>query len=178
MFEKVLVPLDGSELAEAVLPFVAELSERCAAEIILLRVVPVPHDTATAAVYQPSMSLPGTAEDEVVARHPIYREQEMESARAETVRSLARAKERLSKVAEQVRVEVVFGRPAKRIVDFAEKEKVDLIAMSSHGRTGFGRWVVGSVADRVLRATAVPILLIRPPGAKERLQMSGVELNL
>ena len=177
MFEKVLVPLDGSELAEAVLPYVEELAQRRVSEIILLRVVRVPQDTTISTVFQPSMSLPGAAEDEVLARHPIYLEQEMESLRTETQRSLARAKERLSHVAAKVRVEVTFGRPAKQIVEYAEREQVDLLLLSTHGRTGFGRWVFGGVADRVLRATTIPILLIRPPGVRKYLRMPGVEAN-
>jgi nucleotide-binding universal stress UspA family protein len=165
MFKKVLVPLDGSELAQAVLPYVEELGQRCAAEIILLRVVPIPRDTATAPIYQAPMSIPGSTEDEVIARHPIHREQEIESVRVEMERSLAAAKERLNEAGLEARVVVLFGRPASRIVDYAAKEGVDLIAMSTHGRSGFSRWVFGSVADKVLRAAAIPILVIRPPGA-------------
>jgi len=175
MFEKMLVPLDGSELAEAVLPYVEDLAQRCASEVILLRVVPMPQDTTTVGVFQPSMSLPGAAYDEVLARHPIYREQEIEVLRTETERSLAGAKERLSQAVPKVRVEVAFGRPAKTIVEYAEKENVDLIAISTHGRTGFGRWVFGGVVDRVLRAATVPVLLIRPPGAGKLLRAPGVE---
>jgi nucleotide-binding universal stress UspA family protein len=55
---------------------------------------------------------------------------------------------------------------AAEIVDYAEVNNVDLIAMSTHGRTGVGRWVFGSVADRVLRGTTKPILLVRPSGAQ------------
>jgi nucleotide-binding universal stress UspA family protein len=58
---------------------------------------------------------------------------------------------------------VLFGRPSDRIVDFAEKEEVDLIALSTYGRSGLGRWAFGSVTKRVMRATAIPVLLIRPP---------------
>jgi nucleotide-binding universal stress UspA family protein len=174
MFDKVLVPLDGSELAEAVVPYVEDLAERCVAEVILLRVVPMPQDTATASIFQPSMSLPGSDYDEVPARHPIYRDQEIENLRTETVRSLNPIKERLSRVASKVRVEVAFGRPAKTIVDFAEREGVNLIALSSHGRGGFSRWVFGGVADRVLRGTTIPVLLIRPPGAGESSGPPGV----
>lgn len=177
MFERILVPLDGSELAEAVLPYVEDIARRRETELILLRVVPVPQDATIASIFQPSMSLPGTADDEVLARHPIYREQEIESLRSETERSLARAKERLGQVVSKVRVEVTIGRPARKIVDFAEREEVDLIVISSHGRTGFGRWVFGGVADRVLRATTIPVLLIRPPGIKKHLRLPGVETN-
>jgi nucleotide-binding universal stress UspA family protein len=175
MFTKVLVPLDGSEHAEAVLPFVEDLGQRCAAEIILLQVVPMPRDTATAPIFQAPMSLPGSTEDEVIARHPILRAQEIESRRVETERSLGSVKERLSNVGLSVRVEVLFGRPANRIVEYALKEEVDLIIMSTIGRSGFSRWMFGSVADKVLRAVAIPILLIRPPGAQRHGQLAAAE---
>jgi nucleotide-binding universal stress UspA family protein len=183
VFKKVLVPLDGSELAEAVLPYVEDLGKRCAAEIILLQVVATPPDRTTA-IYQPPRGdmpmqpLPDSADDVVIAQHPIYREQEMASLRAEAERSLVGAKERLSEAGLKARVEVLFGRPAEKIVEYALKEKVDLIAMATHGRSGFGRWVFGSVAEKVLRAVALPILLIRPPGADRYVQLPGVELKL
>lgn len=183
MFKKVLVPLDGSELAEAVLPYVEDLGKRCTAEVVLLQVVAMPHDRTTA-IYQPPrgdmpmQSLPESAEDVVITQHPIYREQEMASLRAEAELSLARAKERLSKAGLKTRVKVLFGRPAEKIVEYAMKEEVDLIAMATHGRSGFGRWVFGSVADKVLRAAALPILLIRPPGADRYSRLPGVEFKL
>jgi nucleotide-binding universal stress UspA family protein len=183
VFKKVLVPLDGSELAEAVLPYVEDLGKRCAAEVILLQVIAIPPDRATA-IYQPPKgdmpmaSLPESAEDVIIAQHPIYREQEMASLRAEAERSLAGVKEHLSKAGLKARVEVLFGRPAEKIVEYAVKEEVDLIAMATHGRSGFSRWVFGSVAEKVLRATAFPILLIRPPGAEKYIQLPGVELKL
>jgi nucleotide-binding universal stress UspA family protein len=58
------------------------------------------------------------------------------------------------------------------------KKETDLIAMTTHGRSGFSRWVFGSVAEKVLRATALPILLIRPPGADRYTRLPGVELKL
>ena len=178
MFEKVLVPLDGSELAEAVLPYVEDLGKRCAAELVLLRVVAMPPDKTTAAVYQPAVALPGSAEDLDVDQHPIYREQEMESLRGEAERSMAGAKNRLNEAGLEVRVEVLFGRTAERIAEYATKEEVDLIAMSTHGRSGFSRWVFGSVAQKVLRAVTVPILLIRPPGADRYGAFPAVDLKL
>jgi nucleotide-binding universal stress UspA family protein len=183
VFKKVLVPLDGSELAEAVLPYVEDLGKRCAAEVILLQVVATPPDRATA-IYRPlkgdmpTPPLPESAEDVTVAQHPIYQEQEMASLRAEAERSLARTKEHLSQAGLKVHVEVLFGRPAEKIVEYAMKEKVDLIAMATHGRSGFSRWVFGSVAEKVLRAIPLPVLLIRPPGADRYTQLPGVELNL
>jgi len=76
---------------------------------------------------------------------------------------LAGARRRLGEAGLQPRIEVLFGRPEERIVDHATKEDVDLIVISTHGRTGFGRWAFGSVAKRVMRATTIPVLMIRPP---------------
>ena len=79
MFNKVLVPLDGSDLAEAVLPYVEDIATRYSAEVILLRVVATPQDRWTVTVFQPPLAAPGSAEDVVPVPHPVYREQEMES---------------------------------------------------------------------------------------------------
>jgi nucleotide-binding universal stress UspA family protein len=162
MFRKVLVPLDGSEMAEVVLPYVENIGACYSAEVILLRVVPIPQDRLIATVYQPSMVVPGSPEDPVPLPHPVYQEQEMASLRGEAERTLAGARRRLAEAGLQPRIEVLFGRPEDRIVDYATKEDVDLIVISTHGRTGFGRWAFGSVAKRVMRATTIPVLMIRP----------------
>jgi nucleotide-binding universal stress UspA family protein len=165
MFGKVLVPLDGSEMAEAVLPYVEDVARCYSAEVILLRVVATPQDRSIATVFQPSLAVPGSTEDVTPVPHPVYREQEMESLRAEAERTLSGVRKGLIDAGLRTRIVVLFGRPAERIVEYATKEEVDLIAMSTYGRTGIGRWAFGSVAKRVMRATAIPVLLIRPPGA-------------
>ena len=174
VYGKVSVGLfNGKEL-----PYVEDLGGRCAAEIVLLRVIAMPAGKTKADVYQPAITLPGSALDVVVDQHPIYREQEMGSLRAEAEHSLARAKKRLTDAGLSVRVEVLFGQPAERIAEYAMKKKVDLIAMSTHGRSGLSRWVFGSVTEKVLRAVVVPILLIRPPGADRYSRLPAVELKL
>jgi nucleotide-binding universal stress UspA family protein len=97
-----------------------------------------------------------------VVQHPIYREQEMASLRVEAERCLNRIKKQLSDEGMQVRAEVVFGRPAEMIVDYALSQGADLIAMATHGRGGFRRRFFGSVTEKVLRTTDLPILLITP----------------
>jgi nucleotide-binding universal stress UspA family protein len=164
MFGKVLVPLDGSEMAKAVLPYMEDLATRYSAEVILLRVVATPQDRWTGTVFQPPLAVPGSSDDVVPAPHPVYREQEMESLRGEVERTLSVVRKRLREAGQSARIVVLFGRPADRIVEFATKEEVDLIAISTHGRTGLGRWAFGSVAKRIMRATAIPVLLIRPSG--------------
>ena len=64
-----------------------------------------------------------------------------------------------------VNVAVEMGKPAETILAFAEKHGIGRIVMSSHGRTGLGRWVFGSVADKVLRAANTTVVLVRPPGS-------------
>ena len=164
MFGKVLVPLDGSEMAEAVLPHVEDIAKRYSAEVILLRVVATPHDRSAASLFQPPLAVPGSTEDVIPVPHPVYRDQEIESLRVEVKRTLSGVRKRLSEAGLRTSIVVLFGRPADRIVEYANKEEVDLIALSTYGRTGLGRWAFGSVAKRVMRATSIPVLLIRPPG--------------
>lgn len=162
MFKRVLVPLDGSEMAAAVLPYVEDMARCYSAEVILLQVVATPQDRSIATVFQPSLAVPGSTEDVTGVPHPVYRDQEMESLRAEAERTLSGVRKRLREAGLDPRIVVLFGRPAERIVEYATKEEVDLIALSTYGRTGFGRWAFGSVTKRVMRATDIPVLLIRP----------------
>lgn len=173
MLQKILVPLDGSELAEAVLPYVEEVCHRCEpVEVILFQVVPPPAGRS-GAVFRamdegfPTVKLPDSASDVETAQHPIYRDQELASVRADVETSLARATQCMCEGGVNTRVEMAFGRPAEEIVDFAEREEVDLIAMCTHGRSGLTRWIFGSVADKVLHGTHLPILLVRPEGMPE-----------
>jgi nucleotide-binding universal stress UspA family protein len=183
MFDTVLVPLDGSELAETVLPHVAELGQSCATKVVLLRVIAPPGD-GTRALYEslrldmPMAPQPELVEGRTVVQHPIYREQEMASLQAAAKQSLTRAKERLSKAGVETRTDIMFGRPAERIVEYAQSEQVDLIAMVTHGRSGFRRRVFGSVAEKVLRTTTLPVLLVRPPGAGESPEPPDMEFEL
>jgi len=175
VYKKVLVPLDGSDLAESVLPHVIGFAKGCVAEVVLLRVIPPPGD-GTRALYQslrlemPVSPQPDLVEDMTAVQYPIYREQEMASLRAEAQRCLIRAKDQLSEAGIQARVEVLFGRPASKIVEYAQDEGIDLIAMATHGLSGFRRRVFGSVAEKVLRTTDLPILLIRPLDAAKSSQ--------
>jgi len=152
MYGKMLVPLDGSKLSECVLPHVEELARGChVAEIVLLRVCEPP----TVPADYPA-SLPENWDDHVSSMNKFTRQQcslyldEMESklkARGFSVKTSSR-----------------LGDPAEEIVDYASKNGIDLIVMASHGRTGVARWALGSIAERVFRATCVPLLMVRAPG--------------
>jgi nucleotide-binding universal stress UspA family protein len=184
MLQKILVPLDGSELAEAVLPYVEEICQRCEPiEVILFQVVPPPPGRS-GAVFRamdegfPTIKLPDSASDIETRQHPIYRDQELASLRGEVEASLARATERMCEGGVNTRVQMAFGRPAEMIVDFAEREQVDLIAMCTHGRSGLTRWIFGSVADKVLHGTHLPILLVRPEGMSNMTSPPQPEIEL
>ena len=135
---KILVPLDGSTLAEDALPAACDFADRDGATISLLRAAE-------------AMTRPGG--DTVDAQVMAVRE--AEEYLASVVRRLA------DKGVRRVETHVWYGPPAAAIVEAALTQKADLIVMSTHGRSGLGRLVLGSVAESVLRGTTVPILIVR-----------------
>ena len=141
MFKKILVPLDGSALAEAILPQVTELVHVHEAELVILRVA-LAH------------GFPGA--DPTEAQLQAVRESEQ---------YLEEVEQRLKEQGLRVSSVVRYGHPAEEILDHAAFAGIELIAMSTHGRTGVSRWVLGSVAEKVLRASTTPLLLVRAPGA-------------
>jgi nucleotide-binding universal stress UspA family protein len=141
VFQRILVPLDGSRLAETILPDVRELAAEPQAEVILLRVA--------LAHALPGVELTG-AQVRVVE---------------EAERYLADVEHRLAGRGIRVSSVVRYGRAAEEILDHARTSGIDLIAMSTHGRSGIERVLLGSVAERVLREAPVPVILRRaaPP---------------
>jgi nucleotide-binding universal stress UspA family protein len=147
MYSKVVVPLDGSELAEGVLPHVAEMTRDRMGLVYLLSVVP-PMKGIVPAFVDVRSSSAGAQEE----RRRIERELQ------EYLQAVA---SRFEPAAAEVQVNVRFGRPADEILAFASEVGADLIAMSTHGRSGISRWVFGNVADKVLRGATCPVLLVR-----------------
>lgn len=135
---KILVPLDGSPLAELALPRAVELARESGATLELLRAVEV-------------HTFPGTdpteAQVKVVKEGETYLSEVADRLKAEGV--------------ERVETSVWYGPAAYAVVEGARLHKVDLIVMTTHGRSGLGRLILGSVAESVLRGTTAPILLIR-----------------
>jgi len=146
MYKKILVPLDGSELSEAVLDHVVTIAKGCQVlEVILIR-IREPLDNSVKTTLDPEIA------EEL---DQVYNDEA-----AEYLEKLAKT---LEKKGIDVNVEVLEGNPAEEIIKFSKENKIELIVMSTHGRSGFSRIVFGSVADKVLRQTEVPILL-RPAG--------------
>ncbi len=118
-----------------------------------------------------SYPLSGSYEAYTAAMERSYSlvEQEMETLRSELIDELRGEADRLRELGFGVKVEVQFGDPAQRIIQYVNDEGVGLVAMATHGRSGLSRLVLGSVAERVLRGASVPVLLLRPQeGAVER----------
>jgi len=142
MYRKMLVPLDGSQLAEVVFPYAKELAGRLDLEIILLH------------VYSP-------AERESGAMHRAYIDRVTDIIRRQSEEVEGRMGVQPEKKAVQVQGEVAEGYPAEEILRYADKNDVDIILIATHGRSGVRRWAMGSVADKVLRASKVPVWLAR-----------------
>jgi nucleotide-binding universal stress UspA family protein len=153
MYRRILVTLDGSLLAEQVLPHVKAVLEGLQdVHVYLLSVAQLVDYSAASAMAYPMSMLPDRAVDEDAERRRIETE----------LRDYLRGIEhQLAREGVTVSSEVHFGRPAEEIISFATDMQVELIAMSTHGRSGLARWAYGSVADRVLHAARCPVLLVR-----------------
>ena len=136
-FERILVPLDGSECAENVLPKVEKLAAELKASIALLRV-------AYAHIF-PGVD-PTDAEVKIVREAEDY---------------LSKIEEKFKKKGFKVDSHVRYGNDAEEILDHAAQKDIDIIAMTTHGRSGVKRFLLGSVAEKVLRHSPKPIFLVR-----------------
>ena len=135
MLKRVLVPLDGSQAAEAVLPFVELLAGRASAEVHLLTVVPAAEEA---------------------------------TATSDAFRYLESLTDRLRGRSLSCEFAITAGEPGDTILSEADAKAVDIIAMSTHGRSGLARWILGSVADKVVHRTDKPLLLVRAHDGKDR----------
>jgi nucleotide-binding universal stress UspA family protein len=151
MFEKILVCLDGSKLAEQIMPYATEEALHFQGKLVLLQVVPEP------VAFSPG--IPGEAPV------PIQTDIMVEG----TKEALNKARDYLEKLAAtlrkrgiQVTTVAIPGRAGEAILDYANTNSIKLITIATHGRGGLRRAVFGSVADYVLRKSGLPVLVIRP----------------
>jgi nucleotide-binding universal stress UspA family protein len=149
MYKKIMVPLDGSKLAECVLPHAEALAKWGRVQTIMFVRVVEP-------VKQPNVG------EYVLSEQEIAKINAEQKAAAE--KYLEQLKDLIHLGSIQTRWEVLMGKVDETLVDYANKNAVDLIIIATHGRSGVSRWIWGSVADRVLRSACVPVLMIRGPG--------------
>ena len=157
MYKKILVPLDGSELAECVIPHVETIAGASGVkEVTFIRVV------------EPAVLPTGVLTDGAAvfteANAEQLRRQIDERNEADSREYLDKIKDRVKIAGVDVKVVTLKGKPADEIADYAEKSEADLIIIASHGRSGISRWMHGSVADRLLRTVCIPVMMIRAPG--------------
>jgi nucleotide-binding universal stress UspA family protein len=144
-FKKILVPLDGSELAEQILPYARRLAEACELSVELLRV----NDPESVTPYSP----------------PLQGEEYLQRTAKKYFSPTARIARRIE-----------MGKPAQVIVDHAKGDASCLIAMATHGMSGMRRWLLGSVASKVVQSATNPLLIVRPSDGADRSAL--VELNI
>ena len=145
MYKKILVPLDGSEVAESALEHLKAVAIGCnVPETVLLTVI---EPVQTGHVY-------GVSDKWL---HDIQKK-----ARVAAENYITSVADSLGKEGVTAKTAIVQGKPADTILDYAIDNQVDLIIMCTHGRSGVSRWTFGSVADRVIRYSTVPVLIVRP----------------
>lgn len=162
MFEKVLVPLDGSQFSGRALPYAIEIAKRFGGEVILFQVVK-----------QIPVVVPTAGGDAMAG--PVATKMLIESAEVQNRRDVDRANRYLRKQLKKVVAQdvsgsykTVIGEPAETIIDFCHKKAIDLVVMTTSGKSGLKRTLLGSVADKVIREPGIPVLAIRPKRRKTK----------
>jgi len=158
VYKKILVPLDGSELAECVLPHVESIAKGCAVrDVVFLRVIEPLH------LVVPPFYTPSGVDDGIDFNEEDIKRLNLKiKVDAESYLSQLVGRTKYDGV--NVQSEVITGKAAESIAEYATNNSIDLITIATHGRSGISRWVWGNVADRVLRSACVPVLMVRAPG--------------
>lgn len=145
MYERILVPTDGSDAVDAAVDHAIDLAETYGAEVRAIYVV----DTATLSA---EMDTP----------------QVIDALQAEGANAVRAVEERATAAGfDRVRTEVLRGTPHAAILKYAEDNDVDLVVMGTHGRSGLDRYLLGSVTEKVVRTSDVPVLTVRTPKSEE-----------
>jgi len=155
MFKRLLVPLDGSRFASGALRYATEVAKRFGAEVILIQVI------------KPTTFIIDAGGP--VGISPAASEIAVQAALEADKRNAARARRYLSGKVRAMRsrdiqssYRVLTGDPAHSITEFSEKENIDVVVMTTHGKSGLKRAIMGSVADVVIRESGKPVLVVRP----------------
>lgn len=149
MYRKIMVPLDGSSLAECALEHAREIAKGCNVPAVEL-----------VTVVKTFFWWEGEVTD------PAIYQQVAEDEKAKAQEYLKKAAAELEKSGLTVRTVILEGSAAEQLINYARDNGVDLILMTTHGRSGISRFALGSVTDKVVRAVSVPVLIIAPPGCR------------
>ena len=155
MFDRIIVPLDGSRLSAQAVPYAGEIGKRFDAEVVLVRVI----SPSGLAIVPQTTSIGNAITTDIIAQE----------TRMKDVDNAANAKRYLINWASSLKAQgikasyqVTVGTPAKAIMELVEAQQASLIVMMSHGRGWFKRAIMGSVADEIIRGSSVPVLIVRP----------------
>jgi nucleotide-binding universal stress UspA family protein len=193
MYKKVVVPLDGSKLAELALPHLEEIAKGCSIpDIMLISVTEIVKGRIPVGeVYEPFVSeshvAEGMPEVSTTQWGPVYssRDPDVQEIPVRLGRMAKTASDYLCRIAEGLEAKgfcvtatVLLGRPAEQIVRYVNEQKADLIVMVSSGKSKIRRWDMSTIAARVIKDTRAPVLLVKPgPDFKEtRPKRKGVAL--
>jgi nucleotide-binding universal stress UspA family protein len=157
MFKRLLIPLDGSRFGSRAIRYAADVAQKFSAEIVLLQVVKPATPVPVSSTVAPGMGSPQSAE---IAMETALDVEKRERAHAR--RYLRRKVSDLESRNIKASYQVLVGDPAQSIMDFADKKKTDLVVMTTHGKSGLKRAIMGSVADSVIRESGKPVLVVRP----------------
>jgi nucleotide-binding universal stress UspA family protein len=150
VFERILVCLDGSDLAEQMLPYAIEIARRFGSRLTLLEVTAPP-----SAVVEPTTGY-----------YHATSPKEVQDSEEEAAGYLEKVAEPLQSRGLDIEYLTLPGSPGRTIVEYAEENEIDLIILGSHGRSGFSRFAFGSIADYVLKQSGRPVLVKRPMGSR------------
>ena len=142
MYKKMLVPLDGSELAEGVMPFVTELATELELEIVVLNICP-------------------NQQRKFIWAHREYARRAVAGLKQTLSEAQAKKCAPPEGTTVKVRGQVLIGDPAEKILQYADRNEIDLILMATHGESGVSQWHMGGVVDKVLATSKVPVFLVR-----------------
>ncbi len=171
MKPKILIPLDGSSFSRQVINHVIKLFPASNCELVLLKVASVPDELksslgkskisgnwSTVMNWVPSIG----ASKQMDPDKSAYIERVWGGLKAEMVDNLAEIKDKLKNRGYEVTLAIRFGDAAEEIISYTSLNKIDLVAMSTHGRLGFKRMILSSIAERVLPNVSVPVMMLHP----------------
>ena len=152
-----MVPLDGSELAECVIPFIKDFIGQGQVEsIVFVRVI------------KPVINVSSLVDDSTYMSMDWVRIGSLKKAQAEEY--LKKVVDQFNQHAVDLKSEVLVGRIGDSLIDYINSNNFDLVVIASHGRSGLARWVRGSTADKILSGSHIPVLMIRAPGTIQEVQ--------
>jgi nucleotide-binding universal stress UspA family protein len=159
VYKKMVVPVDGSRLAEAAFTYAKELAGRLGTDVTILHVA-------------------DPRESETMPMHQAYVNHSVEILKRRISEVMKKLGKKQAPGAPKVSGEVTVGYAAEEILRYVGEKGADLIVMSTHGRSGMWRWVLGSVADKVLRASHLPVLLVRSDAADKGVFEKWTDITL